>query len=130
MTWPISFPEGRLSLDVEGRVSKEDAARQMKTARAILDRLATQPGIVLADEVGMGKTFVALAVAASAAWADKGRNPVVVMVPSSLKSKWPRDFEVFKSRCLRQDGGRPITLTAAMAEDGVSFLKLLDDVGA
>ncbi len=128
MTWPVPFDDQRISLHVPGRVSERDAARQMKTAAEILRRLAFQPGVVLADEVGMGKTFVAMAVAASAAWADKGRNPVVVMVPSSLKTKWPRDFEVFRNRCIRQTGGRgDRAITAKSAEDGVSFLRLLDD---
>src|SRR5437867_12511602 len=77
------------------RVSQEDAQRQEVTAREILQRLAKQPGLVLADEVGMGKTFVALAVAASVALSDRQRRPVVVMVPPSLRNKWPTDFDVF-----------------------------------
>lgn len=127
MTWPVAFDRQRISLHVPGRVSEEDAERQMKTAEAILARLTSQPGVVLADEVGMGKTFVAMAVAASVAWADKGRNPVVVMVPASLKSKWPRDFEVFLKRCLRTTDRGNRTIEPAIAEDGVEFLKLLDD---
>jgi superfamily II DNA or RNA helicase len=127
MTWPVDFDRQRISLHVPGRISEQDAARQMKTAEAILARLASQPGVILADEVGMGKTFVAMAVAASVAWADKGRNPVVVMVPSSLKAKWPRDFDVFQSRCLRTTDRGNRAITSAVAEDGVAFLKLLDD---
>lgn len=127
MTWPVPF-DTRISLNVQGRVSTEDATRQAKTAQEILERLARQPGIILADEVGMGKTFVALAVAASAALADKGGNPVVVMVPPSLKEKWPRDFNVFTRHCFHQAaGGRERKITEATAHDGVSFLKLLDD---
>ena len=56
-----------VNLHVRGRISKEDALRQMATARTIVQRLKSQPGLILADEVGMGKTFVALAVAASIA---------------------------------------------------------------
>jgi len=124
VTWPVELDDRRLSLYVRGRVSEEDAGRQTKTAKAVLDRLRAQPGVVLADEVGMGKTFVAMAVAASVAWSDRGRHPVVVMVPPSLKDKWPRDFNVFSRHCIMEKG-RPIT--SATAEDGVSFLKLLDD---
>jgi hypothetical protein len=87
--------------------------------------LADQPGVVLADEVGMGKTFVALAVAASVALSDRQRRPVVVMVPPSLREKWPRDFAVFRGECLPK--GVAQRLTAASAERGVEFLKLLDD---
>jgi hypothetical protein len=114
----------QIKLHVEGRISPEDARRQEQTAQEILLRLAQQPGVVLADEVGMGKTFVALAVAASVALSDKGR-PVVVMVPPSLREKWPRDFEVFRRECLKGDAGQ--WLKAASADRGLEFLKLLDD---
>lgn len=113
-----------IKLHVPGRISPEDARRQERTAQEILRRLAYQPGVVLADEVGMGKTFVALAVAVSVALADQGR-PVVVMVPPSLREKWPRDFEVFRRECLRGDAGQ--RLNAASADRGLDFLKLLDD---
>lgn len=115
----------QIKLHVPRRISSEDARRQEKTAQEILRRLAKQPGVVLADEVGMGKTFVALAVAASVALSDKRRRPVVVMVPPSLKEKWPRDFDVFRRECLPTHVAR--NLTAASAERGVDFLKLLDD---
>ena len=114
-----------IRLHVEHRISPEDAARQEATAREILRRLHDQPGIVLADEVGMGKTFVALAVAVSVSLADHRRRPVVVMVPSSLSEKWPRDFEVFQEKCLTPETSR--RLRARSASSGVAFLKLLDD---
>lgn len=84
-----------INLFVEGRIAEEDAARQMATAHEILQRLEKQPGLILADEVGMGKTFVALSVAVSIAVSNRGKRPVVVMVPPALKEKWPRDFELF-----------------------------------
>ena len=120
-----------INLHVEGRISAEDARRQMVTAQEILRRLEAQPGLILADEVGMGKTFVALAVAASVALADSEGRPVVVMVPPSLREKWPSDFRLFCERCLTPeaasrlwpaDDHRPATLERA--ED---FLKHLDD---
>lgn len=89
-----------INLHVEGRISSDDAARQAKTAKEILKRLHKQPGLILADEVGMGKTFVALAVAVSVALENRGKRPVVVMVPSSLKEKWPADFALFCEKCL------------------------------
>jgi len=115
----------KISLFVEGRISEDDALRQERTAREILKRLEDQPGLILADEVGMGKTFVALAVAASVASADRKRRPVVVMVPSTLKEKWPRDFEVFREKCLPPELRKK--LTYARADRAIEFLKLLDD---
>jgi len=50
-------------------------------------RLRNQPGVILADEVGMGKTFVALAVAYSIAQ-HSPRGAVIVMVPANLIDKW------------------------------------------
>ena len=130
MSWPVVFDPERISLFVCDRITKEDAQRQEATVREILKRLEKQPGLVLADEVGMGKTFVALAVAAAVAWGQpKGRhNPVVVMVPSSLEAKWPRDFEVFQKRCLQQEVDRE-ALRIGKAKRGAEFLKLLDDPG-
>jgi ERCC4-related helicase len=124
MSWSYGYCES-VELHVKDRICPADAQRQELTARDILRRLQSQPGVILADEVGMGKTFVALAVAVSVALADEQKRSVVVMVPSSLKEKWPRDFELFKERCLPQD--RAPQLRSARAERGVQFLKLLDD---
>ena len=124
MTIEYPFKEG-IDLLVEGRISPDDASRQELTARDILHRFSHQPGVILADEVGMGKTFVALAVAVSVALADRRKRPVVVMVPSSLRDKWPKDFEVFKERCIPP--GLSKKLRTGTAERSVEFLKLLDD---
>lgn len=112
-------------LHVKGRISPEDAQRQTNTAVEIARRLQGQPGVVLADEVGMGKTFVALAVAVSVALTDQAKRQVVVMVPPSLKQKWPRDFEVFRERCLPADLRDKVK--AGSADSAVGFLKLIDD---
>ena len=74
-----------LNLHVEGRLSEADAKRQARSAQVILERFRTQPGVILGDEVGMGKTFVALAVAASFVVRDPSR-PVVIMVPRGVVS--------------------------------------------
>ena len=115
----------RINLHVKERIAPEDAARQQRTAHELLHRLEDQPGVILADEVGMGKTFVALAAACSVALSDKRRRPVVIMVPSSLREKWPRDFELFREKCLPKDLAK--RLTYAKADRGVQFLKYLDD---
>ena len=126
MTWPIETGDLSARLNLKNdRISERDALRQLRTVAEILRRLATQPGIVLADEVGMGKTFVALGVAMMAALADKGRRPVVVMVPSSLHEKWPRDFDVFQSLAIKREGDK--TLRVASAASGLDFFRLLDN---
>lgn len=114
-----------IDLNGSGNVTQEDAARQCATAKDLLLRFSHRPGAILADEVGMGKTFVSLAVAASVALNDTRKRPVVVMIPPGLKEKWPRDFAMFIERCLAPElQGR---LRCGSAKSGVEFLKFLDD---
>lgn len=114
-----------LNLHVEGRLSAEDALRQRRSAQAILKRFQRLPGLILGDEVGMGKTFVALAVAAAHVMEDATR-PVVIMVPGGVVKKWDRDSNTFKTACLRSDAERE-RFRVKVAETGIEFLKLLDD---
>ncbi len=109
------------------KIGQEDAARQEATARAILGDLGMQPGVILADEVGMGKTYVALAVAASVARAERhAHRPIVVMVPPGLLGKWPREWEQFKSQCCsRPDAFGWVQDQIAWTPS--AFFKLLDD---
>ena len=121
MNWPLS-PNIHLASD---RIEAADAARQTRTARAILERFDEQPGVILADEVGMGKTYVALAVAVSVIEATKGQHPVVVMIPPSIREKWPREWDVFREKCMPR--GTKIRATQESVAKGSEFLKLLDD---
>src|SRR4051812_33558109 len=118
------FAKSHINLSSE-RVPREDAARQERTAEEILRRLERQPGVVLADEVGMGKTFVAMAVATSIILDREDDGPVVVMVPPSLQGKWPNDWDVFQDKCLSPEARDSIR--SASADSGISFLRLLDD---
>jgi ERCC4-related helicase len=106
------------------RVADEDADRQERTAAEILRRLEYQPGLVLADEVGMGKTYVALAVAVSVLEATRRRRPVVVMVPPAVADKWPTEWAVFSQMCLPSGHG---IRASKPVRKGSEFLKLLDD---
>ncbi len=124
MTWPTAFDDARIRL-MSDRISPADAARQTSTAREIVRRLASQPGLVLADEVGMGKTFVALSVAMMALWSDKGRRPVVVMVPPSVKTKWENDWGVFRSLCLVR--AEDLAVRVETAGNALDLFRLLDD---
>ncbi|RME22065.1 MAG: hypothetical protein D6806_13550, partial [Deltaproteobacteria bacterium] len=125
MSW--NYPlHPSIDLHVQGRIEEQDAQRQTVTARILLERLRDQPGIVLADEVGMGKTFVALAVAASVALeAHRRIGPVVVMAPPGVLEKWRRDAELFRERCLAPREAARFRI--GTAERPVPFLKLLDD---
>ena len=121
MTWQL---DPRVDLGLS-KIAAEVAARQQQTAAELCRRLNDQPGVVLADGVGMGKTFVALAVAASAALAEH-EAPVVVMVPTGVAEKWVKEWAVFTERCLAR-GTPALRVTENPVRNGTDFLRLLDD---
>jgi hypothetical protein len=100
-----------------------DSERQSETANAILRRFFTATVgercemMLLADEVGLGKTYVALAVAVSVLYAiRRGDSPqglpsnrpvVLVLTPNNhaLFNKWVREAETFKKDCARNERG-------------------------
>lgn len=126
MTWPTDITDLGSRLDFNNdRIGEQDALRQLRTIREILRRLPDQPGIVLADEVGMGKTFVALGVAMASAMADKGKRPVVIMAPSSVHEKWRRDFAFFKDLVIKRPQDK--ALRAVPAASALEFFKLIDN---
>jgi hypothetical protein len=120
MNWELST---RVRLDT-GAIPPADARRQERTARAILSRFDELPGVVLADAVGMGKTFVALAVAVSVIESTGGRRPVVVMVPPSVRGKWPQEWRKFEEGLLP---GNPVRAIETSLTSAADFLRLLDD---
>lgn len=120
--------DSRVRLDGSSVISKIDAERQQRTAQEILRRLNDQPGVILADEVGLGKTFVALAVAASVATSTRMKRPVVVMVPPALTTKWPQEWRTFTQYCLPSD--TKLRATSETINRPAAFLKLFDDDAA
>ena len=131
-------PELVLGSRMNQRVPESDQTRQRSEVEAILVRLRGQPGVILADEVGMGKTFVALAIAYSIATRNP-RGSVIVMVPANLVGKWEQDLATFcelyleNRRPVRREGARPEELTApeavryGTARHSVDMMRLLDD---
>ena len=134
---PYSVPdELKLGEHLIPRLPEADQLRQRKEIDVLLSRLRVQPGVILADEVGMGKTFVALGVAFSIA-TQNPRGPVVIMAPANLVGKWERDLKTFCELYLptrvpvphdaNQRKMGPKYLRYGIAKHSVEFLKLLDD---
>lgn len=131
-------PELVLGTRLNARVPEADQTRQRAEVEEILRRLRSQSGVILADEVGMGKTFVALAVAYSVA-VSSPRGPVIVMVPANLVDKWEQDLEAFcelylenrhpvrKDAAIRQELMAKLALRYGVARDSAGLMKLLDD---
>ncbi|PZS19710.1 MAG: hypothetical protein DLM57_03455 [Pseudonocardiales bacterium] len=104
---------------------EEDWARQRHTAEDILRRLRAQEGVILADQVGMGKTYVALAVAVSQILATPESGQVVIFVPPAVADKWVREWKKFSETLL--EPGTGIRCVEQPLRSGEDFLKALDD---
>jgi superfamily II DNA or RNA helicase len=76
-------------------VPTRDIERQEDTVLRALSLLDQQPGVVLADEVGMGKTFEALGVIAARHHADTARRMLVLTPGPDLNTKWTKEFRAF-----------------------------------
>jgi hypothetical protein len=74
-----------------GGLQLEPLTRQFKTAKEILARLAAGRGVLLADDVGLGKTTVGALVAWSVACQDKR---VRIYAPNEvLRRRWAEELE-------------------------------------
>ncbi|WP_309969467.1 helicase-related protein [Aeromicrobium panaciterrae] len=104
---------------------EDDWKRQRRTARDILNRLDEQEGVILADQVGMGKTYVALAVAVSKILEKKKQQQVVVLVPPAVAQKWVDDWAKFSGALLDPDV--EIRCVAEPIRSGEGLLAALDD---
>ena len=104
----------------------DDWERQRRTAEDILRRLQTQEGVILADQVGMGKTYVALAVAVSEILKKNTGQQVVAFVPARVAQKWVDEWGKF-SEALLEPSARTIRCVDAPIRSGEDFLRLLDD---
>ncbi|MBR8034481.1 helicase-related protein [Burkholderia vietnamiensis] len=114
----------RLRTTTEPRF-KEDWARQRHTAADILARLRTQEGVILADQVGMGKTYVALAVAVNQILSVPELEQVVIFAPPAVADKWVREWGKFSESLL--EPGTGIRCVNSPIRSAEAFLKQLDD---
>ena len=108
----------RTFLNLGARATKDgipqsDVERQEDTVLRALAMLDQRPGVVLADEVGMGKTYEALGVAAAMRFANPRRRIVVVTPGPDLNTKW---FSEFKRFCDMYDFGDDVCEARSLAD--------------
>lgn len=116
-----------VELGRQDRIDPAEGLRQQETAKSILNDLHLKPGVILADEVGMGKTYVALAVVASVLlFSQDDAHPVVVMMPPGLARKWQNEWEYFKGLCCHNAEALH-RIKSAFVDTPTEFLKLLDN---
>lgn len=137
-----------LGRDTTRMKDPRDAARQRKTAKELLERFTSSanggpwPLQLLADEVGMGKTFVSLAVAFSLLeHMDRGGDAefegcyskVLIVAPnnSALLGKWTREVGEFVKRCLppEQQADARKWFKAARCDHLEEFVRKLKEPG-
>ena len=78
----------RMHKDLELR--PEPLKRQLKTAKEILRRLSAQKGVMLADDVGLGKTSVGAVVAC--VFAGSGKKVRILAPNATMRRRWRREI--------------------------------------
>jgi len=116
----------RLHTRTPGAEFQSDWTRQRRTAADILRRFDDQEGVILADQVGMGKTFVALAVAVSQILATEEPGQVLVLAPAAVAEKWVQEWTKMSESLLKADGPEIRCVPAAL-RSGEALLSALDD---
>lgn len=86
-------------------VPERDVERQEDTVLRALEVLDEEPGVVLADEVGMGKTYEALGIVAARIQTQE-RGRVLILTPGpDLNRKWQAEMTAFGDRSQTMYGG-------------------------
>ncbi|MBW3565421.1 MAG: DEAD/DEAH box helicase family protein [Acidobacteria bacterium] len=100
----VSLDCARQLLDFRGRISDAAAEEQLRGAVAIHNLLAKQRVAYLADEVGMGKTYVALGAFALFRHFNPEFRMLVIAPRENIQQKWIRELKTFvKSRVTYPD---------------------------
>ena len=103
--------EAKQILDLSGGHEDRQAIgdMQLKAAVDIVNRI-TNPDIqktaYLADEVGMGKTYVALAAMALYKWKFPNSKVLIITPRANIQSKWEKDYQNFFRNNVKDETGR------------------------
>lgn len=79
-------------------VPARDVERQEDTVMRALALLDCEPGVVLADEVGMGKTYEALGVIAARTHSRPEARTLILTPGPDLNTKWVKELDAFGDR--------------------------------
>jgi hypothetical protein len=91
--WPFAESALRLGGADKPRIEPNDAARQIQTATDILQSFVDRPGVLLSDEVGMGKTYVATASAGfKSSWVRNSSSMREPAKSSHPESHFPKNW--------------------------------------
>lgn len=94
--WLRSFLKLNARAEKDG-IPAADIERQEDTVLRAIEMLEDRSGILLADEVGMGKTYEALGIAAVTRHL-RPRSRIVIVTPGpDLNEKWHKEFSQFRA---------------------------------
>lgn len=95
-------PDSKLQVDWD---------RQRETAKAVVERHSEGiHSVLLADEVGMGKTYAALATIAMHIFetVENDRKALLIVPNALLSSKWEQEIRTFNRDYLMRQGGKEL----------------------
>ncbi len=122
----LSVETAREFLDLGRRVGEETGRSQLEAAVAIYNLLERQRVAYLADEVGMGKTYVALAALALLRH-FKPRTRLLVLAPrENIQRKWMKELRTFTEVCVRYPDLRMKAIQGTPARGLVSCANLVE----
>jgi len=122
----LSVETAQTFLDMGRRVGEETGRSQLEAAVAIYNLLERERVAYLADEVGMGKTYVALAALALLRH-FKPRTRLLVIAPrENIQKKWMKELRTFTEVCVRYPDLRMKAIQGTPARGLVSCANLVE----
>jgi superfamily II DNA or RNA helicase len=122
----LSVETARSFLDMGRRVGEETGRSQLEAAVAIYNLLERHRVAYLADEVGMGKTYVALGALALLRH-FKPRSRLLVLAPrENIQKKWMKELRTFTEVCVRYPDLRVKAIQGTPARGLVSCSNLVE----
>ncbi|MGE3673355.1 MAG: helicase-related protein [Polyangiaceae bacterium] len=123
--WLRGFLRLDARADAGATVPERDVERQEDTVLRALSLLDEQPGVVLADEVGMGKTYEALGVVAARQQENPNARTVILTPGPDLNQKWEKELRAFGDRSRTMYAGFRDKVRAAT--NLASLIRALDE---
>jgi hypothetical protein len=96
--WLRGFLRLDARADEGASIPQRDVERQEDTVLRALTLLEAQPGVVLADEVGMGKTYEALGVIAARCHERPHAKTLILTPGPDLNTKWKKELDACGDR--------------------------------
>ncbi|MBM3269124.1 MAG: DEAD/DEAH box helicase family protein [Candidatus Sericytochromatia bacterium] len=122
---PVAAARALIDLDARG-IGESRAAEQLAGAVALHNILVERRVAYLADEVGMGKTYVALAVVALFRHFHPEFRVLILAPRENIQEKWAKEWQNFVGNCFRTPDLRVKALNGRPARPFVKCRNLVE----